>query len=758
MPLLFDKLYIREQLNSNLFNQFKDLQDEEAAQKKSQEKHQADHWSFSLIVPVVAYKIKVIDNNLSSDIIEETIVKLVQLYEKQGLEHGSALNRVSEKTKLDRILVKEIWNKCKQDQDIITGETNKDQFTVEYVFYDVYNKRFYEAMIDEDAYKKCTEEYREFNCNEQYMWYRKCIGEGFKKSLYLQLPDACWNIPTPKPEEILSLWHRTHRSSRYTAKIIDGKADEQKTSKPLCKIIIEEAEKIALFTKIYVSKNNLNELIAANPFRNGTMSAISDIMSKELECKEKQEFYYDLQYNCDSLRLYVEDYLNRPIEGLNIESLSDVEKDFLNKIKEHRWEGLYKALAEVLKVKLKLNSQIALSKEELRKNYFFKLYDLLEKVLGTVFRKYYVPGKKKLRKSQKLDKTQAKETSSQNSDSDRFEAKELIGLLKFLEFEIDEATKKELRQKSNEINYLLKNKDVNADNDAFVTFVGLALQAKADNNHPLWNITTEYADFPTLLLKYLNLRNNAKHDNSQLVLLNENIEALKEMDDFLLEHLLFGESIKSDEEKAIENYNLREQSLIRQAENELLQYPHIMQAPRELQDKARKATKALIDADGSYSSYADNLLNCFMDELLDANSTVQERKVAAFLYPMDRNKANKLALEMMQKYFGDVISFGINPNKVRRQVSRLAYASPATKLYLLLMLLDRVQGTSGQKTLQEIATACPDLIKCFDMITKYRGHNNSANFEEDGEALAKLNKMLLINIEAGMKLLMTRGE
>lgn len=757
MPLLFDKLYIREQLNSNLLNQFKDLQDEEAAQKKRQEKHQADHWSFSLIVPAVAYKIKVIDNNLSSDIIKETIVKLVQLYEKQGLEHGSALNRVSEKTKLDRILVKAIWNKYKQDQDIITGETNKDQFTVEYVFYDVYNKKFYEAMVDDDAYKKCTEEYREFNCNEQYMRYRKSIGEGFKQSLYLQLPNACWNIPTPTPEEILPLWYRTHRSSMYATKKIDDKADEQKTSKPLCKIMVGEAEKIALFTKIYVSGNNLNELIAANPFRNGTMSALSDIMSKELECKEKQQFYYDLQYNCDSLRLYVEDYLNRPIEGLNIESLSDVEKDLLNKIKEHRWEGLYKALAEVLKVKLKLNSQIASSKEELRKNYFFKLYDLLEKILGTVFRKYYVSSKK-LRKSQKLDKIKVKETDSPNSDSDRFEAKELIGLLTFLEFEIDEATKKELRQKSNEINYLLKNKDVNADNDAFVTFVGLALQAKADNNHPLWNITTEYADFPTLLLKYLNLRNNAKHDNSQLVLLNENIDALKEMDDFLLEHLLLGESIKSEEEKAIENYNLREQSLIRQAENELLKYPHIMQASLELQDKARKATKALIDADSSYSSYADNLLSCFMDELLDANSTVQERKVAAYLYPKDKNEANNLALEMMQKYFGDVISYRINPAKIRKQVSRLAYASPAIKLYLLLMLLDRVQGTSGQKTLQEIATACPDLMKCLEMITKYRGHNNCDNFEEDGEALKKLNKMLLINIEAGMELLMTRGE
>ena len=305
---------------------------------------------------------------------------------------------------------------------------------------------------------------------------------------------------------------------------------------------------------------------------------------------------------------------------------------------------------------------------------------------------------------------------------------------------------------------MLKNKDVNADNDAFATFVGLALQAKADNNHPLWNITTEYPDFPTLLLKYLNLRNNAKHDNSQLVLLNENIEALKEMDDFLLEHLLLGERFKSEEEKAIENYNLREQSLIRQAENELLMYPHIMQAPRELQDKARKATKALIDADGSYSSYADNLLSCFMDELLDANSTAQERKFAAYLYPMDKNAANKLALEMMQKYFGDVISYRINPAKVRKQVSRLAYASPATKLYLLLMLLDRAQGTSGQKTLQEIATACPDLIKCLEMVTKYRGHNNSDNFEEDGEALVKLNKMLLTNIEAGMELLMTRGE
>ena len=158
-------------------------------------------------IPCIAYELEVITKGKTESVILSTIVELLNVLEnKKGIEHGQALDKVAQMTKLDRILIKTVWDEHKDTLNNKTGaeDDSPEKYNVR-VFFNLVTKEFFQVCIDEEDYQEKTsfkfinpfnvdDDIRMFNnFDEGLNTYGLCIFS-YLKYMYLIRPNECYSF------------------------------------------------------------------------------------------------------------------------------------------------------------------------------------------------------------------------------------------------------------------------------------------------------------------------------------------------------------------------------------------------------------------------------------------------------------------------------------------------------------------------------------------------------------------------------------
>ena len=108
-----------------------------------------------VVLPAAAYKMSLTTNQVTENIVVKTVVDLMKVYHRQGLERGQAIERIAEKTCLNRLLVKAILKRNENNTDLETGEQNEGATQAfYYLLYDLISGRTFPELIPVEVFEE----------------------------------------------------------------------------------------------------------------------------------------------------------------------------------------------------------------------------------------------------------------------------------------------------------------------------------------------------------------------------------------------------------------------------------------------------------------------------------------------------------------------------------------------------------------------------------------------------------------------------
>ena len=696
-------------------------------------------------IPCIAYELEVITKGKTESVILSTIIELINVLEnKKGIEHGQALDKVAQMTKLDRILIKTVWDEHKDTLNNKTGaeDDSPEKYNVR-VFLNLVTKEFFQVCIDEEDYQEKTsfKFINPLNVDDDirmegnYCYFKKDIGRSFTYCaavLDCEKPEGIVNPDIATLDKvILSDSKFRHKDSVNSVKI-------------------KNWQEILLVALSYLSNVDLITYHIADPFFRKDREEIRNTISK---CNTSPEIKF------------IENYFNNKIKLI----LDDSQMSFQDENDEYSlsYITLFKypklrASVEDLDKRYRLvrsNKQSSENLHESKQNELQSLdnnaradfirasVEVFENLLEIVFQQYLSVAvglieRETSTKTKKIDKEKSRKRGINNF----YRVVELIKEVGFIYTDND--AKAYLRVSESIPKNTAELHNINYNNSSVIKwFILNLLEAKVDKANPWRRVAEKYSDLGSYLCKMDKVRDQAKHDADEKDKFKYNeLDYIYNMTHDIIKITLvpeyeFGTSANKTDDNS-------ETTIERKALDELRKYDELYNS-NILKRKAALVCQYYIVKDSQYIVVCENLIQALLLAFVEEHCKTFDNIESVFTKNRQEDYETMVLLYIKYGYPGDELISKPNTGKYKSWIDFPEKMTSNQLLYMIFAQLDK----SEPAFLKILIETYPDIIKDIDFISVLRKHNEHTDFEKIKKNYPDFHDKFLKSINRACKLL-----
>lgn len=673
-----------------------------------------------VVLPAAAYRMSLTAGGAWENILVRTVSDLMTVYLAQGMDRGLAMDRIAERTQLDRQLVAVILKRRENRRDVETGKVRAPVTqTFCYLLYDLLAQQPYPELIPaEDFEAGCWLESAApgtvdlLGEEDAVLRYQLSMGEKRQRAWILR---PAGNAPLlaprepPVTREMKRAWCRD-QNSRLTYQGI--------------------VEPVGLICTCYLAAKDLSTVHVMNPLGKGTMdqlyARIRDTLRQEGDRNE------ELARRIQAL----EEARKEALEAAeNYSSAHGARKQELARQYPgiEGFQGVWEKMAVMEArygdyITARKNSQ-GEEADAAARDFVLGFYEALEELFALSLNRNYPRDKGQLLEAMvklldKRDNTPCYLDIAERAGFSRDEAH----CARFFEGRNGGLKEKKLES-------ILKNARHGTNFEKALPEMTAAhiFQAAAEPAHPFRRTARECPELLSLARADEKERRDViKHGLDQRAIGaregveipdRREIEVMRHAAETMLDILLVPRARREEQQRQAEDGENRRAARIRARES-LEAYPALRDLT-EVKKEAGKTAFAFFYQDPGYMSECSNLLSALYDVLLNEYSTQEQRQRASELFTGDR-EADHGAMQALFGKYGCGYESGNRPRtaSIRQFIYNAKDLSVMCKLYLSFALLDR-EKPEFLKRLLEKAPGFPALT---DRVCVERGHNTATVF------------------------------
>ena len=676
-----------------------------------------------VMIPAIAYKVCLTKSNVPDNIVTRTVIDLAKYYERNGLEFGKTLDIVSERTKLDRPLVKAILKRYNNMLDAESDEEN-DGLIQEfyYTLYDPIMKRCFPDLIpaevyEENSYFEETNPYFvDLNRDTERFSFKLSMSDSRRYGVNL-LNFGLNNADIPIDPKAI-----------YSSRIINRYLRNSKNKLEYLGI----SETVGLICSCFISEMDLSKIHVMSPTGNGTMDYLMESIRTGIRSfPERNNELDSCIREMDKMRKSLLDRVETFIDAKD-ETKKQVLIGFPGisqypDVWEHtaKLEAIYKNYISTLDAGLDIASS---NLNEIGRDFVVAFYTLLEKVFAISVVENYPH-----------DKVPQMEALITPLNDHRNHAPYFAGIAERVGLDDTEMTVDFFQSPEGKVNIKVLQRILS---ESFSggkfkeslpeLIVAHLIQASASEDHPFRVAIMKCPRLLKTAKRYLLKRNAAKHGNAIKEVngfmlerreINEMLVLVESMIDVLLvPRATFDELARNETD-----INNRQNALIKATE-EIKSYPALSEEREvEVYETAKRVCYRFHYKDPEYFSECSNLLSVLLDVLLREFTVRSQLMDASNWFDGDRFSDNIRIHELFEKYDCDYESDD-KPNtaKIHTLIHNPFKMTLKCKFYLSVVVLDREKPDFLKRLLLQV----PNLPRLIDAVCISRGHSASTDFSE----------------------------
>jgi hypothetical protein len=231
----------------------------------------------SVALPLYDAVLDIIEKDrLTDNIFIKTVINLIAIKRKEGMDDSQIIDYVADKTRLDRVVVKTIIRKYDNNKDIQTGQINAQlQDSQAHIFYNPITNEYICDWIDDANFERWSyvdQTTVQMNFAHNELQYGTTIGRRREKAYILGVGD-----PGTSPYEILP-----HPSGKISARILEQMRSslqgKRRTDKAISIKDTQRRDPTWVICHLYVNEGDLSDVQALSPFEGGMSSYLVDLI------------------------------------------------------------------------------------------------------------------------------------------------------------------------------------------------------------------------------------------------------------------------------------------------------------------------------------------------------------------------------------------------------------------------------------------------------------------------------------------------
>ena len=685
-----------------------------------------------VVAPAVAYKMCLTSSGNAQNILVQTVVDLMKVYRAEGMERGAAMDRIAQRTLLDRLLVRAILKRYENNVDLETGEENEGiTQSFYYLVYDPVSRQTFREMIP-------AEEYEEGKLLERV--------EPETVDL-LREEDAALRFQLRMSEKRQSAWV-FHPGGGPLAAPLNPPVSRD-IERRYCRgrnsslTYLGISEPVGLICTCYLSESDLSAVHVMNPVGKGAMDQLYARIRDTLRAEPGRD---------EELARHMEDMESARRGALEAAENYSGTHGVMKQNLQNRYPGI-EMYRDVWEHMATLEARCAVYEEALKgggageevdsaaKHCLVAFYSALEELFALSLNKNY-PREKAKQVNGMLDVL----------EGNRNYASYYAGIAELAGFEDAEACRRFFEGKDGRIKIVvLKSVLSGAQRGGQIQrslpelVAAHMIQAAAEENHPFRQAADRCPELLPLVQAAKKKRDIFKHGlDSRAIESQDHAEAptqgeivqMRVLAETMLEILLVPRASEEEQKRRAAAYDSRQASRIR-AKEALAAYPALEALAGRT---AAQVCFRFFYQDPEYISTCSNLISGLFDVLFSEYSNQSQRQAAAERFSGDREADDAAMHALFQRYGCDYPSDDRpNTGRIRHFSYNVKDLSVKCKLYLGFVMLDREDPALLRRLLEK----SPGLPRLTDRVCVERGHNARTEFSDSPDGYASFHRELM---------------
>lgn len=693
-----------------------------------------------VVLPAMAYKMSLTTNESTKNILVRTVVDLMKVYERQGMERGAAMDRIARKTRLDPLLVRAILRRNRNNLDRETGEENEGiTQSFYYLIYDALSGQPFSRMIPAEKFEEgCRMEPTEMELRKKEtakLDFQIEMGEKRQRAWILHSAEPFFSAPlNPPVSPAIERYYCRGKNASLT--------------------YLGIAEPVGLICTCYLWKKDLSTIHVMNPVDQGNMNQLYDRIRETLQAEEESN-----------------EELSRCLETLDAERRTLLEEaesyiDAQDKMKRKVLAmypdiGMYNRVREQI---ISLETSCAAYKDAAEKDP--EMADSAAKDCVTAFHSaleeiFTLSLVKNYPRSGAGQMEKLLESLQGNKNYTAY----YLDIAGMAGFEHPERCYSffengNVRLRNGVIKTILKRAGNGQDFDGPLPELVAAhmFQAAVEETHPFREVAARCPEILPLTQRSKTARDVFKHGLDKRAAGSRDdveipsayrITQMRVLAETLLEVLLGIARSSASEQRHQEELSENRRAARIRAEEAIEHYPALKKL---LKKTAVNVWYRFYYRDPEYFSSCSNLLSKLYDVLFNEYSTQYQRQAAAGWFSGDRAVDDAAIHGLFQRCGCDYESNNRpNTQRIKQFSYNVKDLSVKCKLYLAVVMLDR----EDPDLLHRILERAPHFPRLTDQICQGRGHNEITRFEKSPDGYEALHQELMDTCERFCEVLLS---
>ena len=695
-----------------------------------------------VLLPVIAYDVCLTTTINSENIIARTVIDLAKCYSVSIQDKGKVLDLITERTKLNRVLVKAILKRYQNSEEIDSDQENEGLEQKFYrMLYDPITKQFLPRFVPvDDDYQKNT------SFEEIVPRVIDTKQDVPSISFKFSMSDSRWFTASVLNYEI--------RDSDIPLKPVDEcpySILHKYLRNPKDKLVyLGSSETVGIVCALYLSQQDLSKIHVMNPVGKGSV----DYLMKSI--KEGIQAFPDRNEELGNCIQVMESNRKRHLEITRTfkDASNDSKYELLSRFPEINqytdvWEYMAKLEANFNSFENTLESGATDYLDSIKKEFATAFYNALEKIFSFSIHKNFPQNKVR-----EIDNLVVPLNSMRGTEQAAYfaEIAKKIGIENAEDFFRNPGRPIQISQVQSILIAALSGETVLE--SLLELVVAHIVQASVDEDHPFRKTVHLCPQLLRIVKQYPEIRNVAKHNNYALSALGklglQEITEMKNLAETMLD-LLLVPCVSWELQKKNAADIINQQNARIKATERLGDYPSLNEHyEAEVHENAERVCFCFAYQDPEYFSACSNLLSALTDVTLREFSVHAQRVNAAKCFCGDKNTDDRMMHALFENYRCDYSSSDRpQTKKISKLLRSVSKMTLKCKFYLCAVALDQ----NHPRLLGKIFSQAPELPKLIDYVCIERAHNKMTDFSAVPDGYEIFHKQILNTCETWLDVL-----